>query len=182
MAALPGGRSGRRQRSATGDRPSTVDAMAYPGESALVLTAAPPPSVTGVTLRRMKIDEDAFLSEVLGVMRSGSPSDGWDLRGMEIDFVAILVGLHELANLSVTRRLDNPEMLISVTCTAAEGSSIEDAAEAVLGAWVDRLAYRFHEAHHLAVVEGAAVLRLVTQIGPAGLYVTAQVSIRPSGG
>ena len=46
---FPGGRSGRRQRSATGDRPSTVDAMAYPGESALVLTAAPPPSVTGAT-------------------------------------------------------------------------------------------------------------------------------------
>ena len=47
---FPGGRSGRRQRSATGDRPSTVDAMAYPGESALVLTAAPPPSVTGYLL------------------------------------------------------------------------------------------------------------------------------------
>ena len=47
---FPGGRSGRRQRSATGDRPSTVDAMAYPGESALVLTAAPPPSVTGALL------------------------------------------------------------------------------------------------------------------------------------
>ena len=52
----------------------------------------------------MSGDDDAFRREAVRVMRSGPPSDGDNLLGMEIDFDAYLGGLDELGRVSLAER------------------------------------------------------------------------------
>ena len=116
-------------------------------------------------------------------MQSGPPSAGDNLLGMEIDFDAYLGGLEALDESSISvRRTEHPEALIAAKCVAASGFSVAEAAEAVRAAWLNSLRYNFHEAHHLAVSEDGAVLRLITQIGPSEFYVTGQVTISATSG
>ena len=125
-------------------------------------------------------DADAFGREALRVMQSGPPSRGDDLLGMEIDFNGYLGGLDELEQSTISvSRTANVETLILVGCSPAARSSLGEAAEAVRQTWLTRLRYNFFEAHHLVVRDDQAVLRFITQIGPAGLYVTGQVGIGP---
>lgn len=114
-------------------------------------------------------------------MRSGTPSHGDDLLGMEMDFHAYLTMLDEIDDPSVTaRRTGDPERLIDASCAAAPGVTVAAAAEAVRAAWLDSLRYGFIEAHHLDVDGDRARLDVVTQTAPDGLYVTGTVEIRPS--
>lgn len=52
----------------------------------------------------MSEDYDAFRREAVRVMRSGAPSSGDNLLGMEIDFDVYLGGLADLDDSSLTVR------------------------------------------------------------------------------
>jgi hypothetical protein len=122
--------------------------------------------------------EADFGEAVVRTMQSGPPSQGDDLLGMEIDFEVYLEKLTEIdgSSISVTRTA-HPESLIVAECSAAEGVALPEAAQAVRRAWLGPLRYDFHEAHHVTVSDNQAVLRFITQMGPADLFVTGQVTV-----
>jgi hypothetical protein len=127
----------------------------------------------------MSNDDTAFRAEVLRVMQSGRPSDGDDLLGMEIDFVARLSDLNAVDDSTVSvRRTSHADSLIVADCAIAAGTSLEEAADEVRQAWVGPLRYNFYEAHDLTLSAETAVLRFVTQIGPGEFYVTGEVTVR----
>lgn len=129
----------------------------------------------------VKDDEAAFRRTALEIMKSGPPSGGDDLLGMEIDFDAYLGELDEIEPDSVSvAHTQHPESLIRASCRAASGVSLSAAAHAVQVAWNDKLRYDFKEAHYLRLSEGEAELRLVTQIDPHAFFVTASVTVLPA--
>jgi hypothetical protein len=129
----------------------------------------------------MSTTRESFDEERQRIMRSGTPSHGDDLLGMEMDFHAYLTMLDEIDNHCVTaRRTGDPERLIDASCAAAPGVTVAAAAEAVRAAWLDSLRYGFIEAHHLVVDGDRATIDVVTQAAPDGLYVTATIEIRPA--
>lgn len=127
----------------------------------------------------MSYDAEGFRNEAARVMRSGTPSSGDNLLGMEMDFFVYLGLLDALDASSVSvRRTPYPETLIRADCAARPGTSVEQAADAVRQTWQEHLGYSFQKAHHLQVSGAEGLLRFVTQIGPAGFYVTGQVVVR----
>jgi len=126
-------------------------------------------------------DEATFRRDALAMITSGPPSAGDDLLGMEIDFVAYLSGLDEIEPDSVeVSRTSHPESLIRASCSAAAGTDLSVAAEAVQTAWTDQLRYQYRESHHLRLTPEGAELAFATQIGPEALYVTGFVIVSPA--
>ena len=129
----------------------------------------------------MSTARESFDEERRRIMRSGTPSRGDDLLGMEMDFHAYLTMLDEIDDHSVTARgTGHPERLIDASCAAAQGVTVAAAAEAVCTAWLDSLRYGFIEAHHFDLDGDRATLDVVTQTAPDGLYVTGMIEIRPA--
>jgi hypothetical protein len=126
------------------------------------------------------VSKDELREAVEVAMASGAPSSGDNLLGMEMDFVARLSGLDELDSKSVkVRRTGSTEELIIATCRCAEGVPLAVAGNAVRTVWLDDLRYSEFEAHSLAISDGVAELRFVTQMSRGGgLYVTGVVEVR----
>ena len=100
------------------------------------------------------------------------------MTGMQIDFCNYLEDLEQIDEESVTvERNRDAEHMLRVSCTAAQGASLDEAATAVRDVWVSVLRYKYLQAHELRVGEGEATLDFVTQIGPHGFYVTGQVRV-----
>lgn len=124
------------------------------------------------------IDPKHRFEQELKSLHRYAPSDGDDLLGMEIDFVAFLGGLDQLDVSTLTvRRTSDPAQLIIAESVAAPGIDVEGAVEAVRQVWLGKLRYSYGEAHYLEVLDRHAVLHFVTQIGPGGFYVTGTVTI-----
>jgi hypothetical protein len=125
------------------------------------------------------VPDAEFEEAVLRVMRSGLPSGGYDLDGMEMDFFVLLGDLEELLDDSVeVQRSDQPECLIRAVGRTAPGVSVEAAAEAVRELWLTNLRYNHFEAHRLSSTETSALLEFVTQISPDGFFVTGRVEVQ----
>jgi hypothetical protein len=125
------------------------------------------------------VPDTGFGEAVLRVMRSGPPSGGHDLVGMEMDFFILLGDLDELLGHSVeVQRTEQPECLLRALGRTAPGVSIKEAAEAVRGLWLTKLRYSHFEAHRLSSTENSALLEFVTQIAPDGFFVTGRVEVQ----
>lgn len=130
----------------------------------------------------MDPDEDAFRRTVEEVMRSGPPSAGDDLLGMEMDFDHHLFALDGIESASVSvERTSDPEALIVAVCSPRAGISTAKAMRQVERAWCEHLRYRVHEAHYVATSRDGATLRFVTQIERGGFFVTGVVTLVPGG-
>jgi hypothetical protein len=92
--------------------------------------------------------------------------------------MAVDVGAHlvRVRSVRVERAVD-PESLL-VDCAAVRGVSAAEAGEAVRRTWLTDLSCTSHGSHHLAVSGDGALLRVVTQTGPGGLYVTGRTRVR----
>jgi hypothetical protein len=115
-------------------------------------------------------------------LRLGPASDGDNLLGMEIDFSAYL-GDPAFADEDPrlwrdmeVHRSDGAEWLITGHATGRS-----DSADAIAGelsrVWEERLRYRYRAEHIVTSTPGYVRLRAVTQIGPGGLWVTAEVHV-----
>ena len=111
-------------------------------------------------------------------MLSGPPSDGDNLRGMEMDAWFELDRSEMLDE--VTVRTDDRERLI--VGTAVSAAPADDVAQELRSLWLANIAYRFAEAHVVTVEEGRVVLSAVTQAGPGELWVTFDVAVTVGGG
>jgi hypothetical protein len=126
-------------------------------------------------------DRRAFAERQLRIMRSGRPSSGGDLLGMEVDFDHYLSMLDEIDSDSVAvRQTGHAERLLVASCSPAPGVTLASAAEAVRTMWLDWLRYEFTEARCLLTEESLATLEVVTQMSPNGLHVTGAIEIGPT--
>jgi hypothetical protein len=139
----------------------------------------------------------AFDEQRREICRSGPPSEGDNLMGMEIDFLARLGDAtyadqpHELWD-TVVQRNERGDWLIEASATAKPGVTAEQVEEALSTVWMQDLRYQYREAHTLlteptsVITEPTSVtLQAVTQIGPDDFWVTAQVRVAlstPNGG
>ncbi len=125
-------------------------------------------------------DFEAVLAEICA---SGPASHGDDLLGMEIDADVFLgdptysdcePGLWQDMTVRMAR---TGEWLIlgEAKGHVADSSAIADALSRI---WSGHLRYRFRAAHVVVSTPELVDLRAVTQIGPGGLWVTANVRVR----
>lgn len=132
------------------------------------------------------MDRESFEAERSAICASAPPSSGDDLLGMEIDFCAFLGdpayadddGPGVWRDMSVSRA-EGAEWLIS---GQAEGRSqdAEEIASALVRIWEERLRYGYRDAHTIVRTPDEVVLLGVTQIGPQGFWVTAEIRVRLS--
>jgi hypothetical protein len=116
------------------------------------------------------------------ICTSGPASDGENLLGMEIDCCAFFgdpsysdddPGLWE--DMEV-RRSEGAKWLIAGRAVGRRENAAAIAAE--LGEiWDSRLRYHYRSAHTVSASPESIALRAVTQIGPGGIWVTANVEV-----
>ncbi|WP_112237143.1 hypothetical protein [Kribbella monticola] len=132
----------------------------------------------GVVLSRAAFDEQRR-----EICRSGSPSDGDDLLGMEIDFLARLGDPtyadqpHELWEEPTVEQDQGGDWLIRLSTTARPGVTAEQVVEGLSAAWTQDLRYHYREAHTLVTEPRSVTLQAVTQMGPNDLWATAHVRV-----
>lgn len=113
---------------------------------------------------------------------SGRASDGDDLLGMEIDFGAYLAGgAFPDASAALWRdmavhRHDGARWLITGRATGRRDDADAIGAE-LARIWQERLRYQYRAGHTIETEPDQVTLRAVTQIAPAGLWVTATVQV-----
>ncbi|MGH8866637.1 MAG: hypothetical protein ACRDYU_01425 [Actinomycetes bacterium] len=118
-----------------------------------------------------------FLTVKREVMASGRPSDGEDLRGMQADFDVWLHDSDRL-NLVEVRTTDDPACLLSAICLNAPGAGADEVEYELVRIWTERLCYQYRESHRTTTSSEAVELDAVTQLAPAGLWVTGRVTVR----
>ncbi|ADB35592.1 hypothetical protein Kfla_6600 [Kribbella flavida DSM 17836] len=120
------------------------------------------------------------------ICESGPPSDGDNLLGMEVDFLALLSDTtyadqpHELWDDAVVQRNERGEWLIDAAATAKPGVTAAQVEAALSTAWTQHLRYQYREAHTLRTEPASVTLQAVTQMDPADLWVTARVRVNLS--
>jgi uncharacterized protein YhdP len=125
----------------------------------------------------------AFAEQKREICRSGPPSEGDNLLGMEIDFLTWLGDPiyadqpHELLDDAVVQRNERGEWLIDASATAKPGVTAGQFEVDLSTAWTQDLQYEYREAHTLLTEPTSVTLQAVTQIGPDDLWVTAQVRV-----
>jgi hypothetical protein len=116
------------------------------------------------------------------ICASGPASDGDNLLGMEIDFCAYLGNpayVDEDPRLwrdMEVHRSQGGEWLITGHATGRSDRADVIARE-LTRVWEERLRYRYRAGHTVTSTPGYVRLRAVTQIGPGGLWVTAEVQV-----
>ena len=127
------------------------------------------------------MDLAEFEATKLQILASAPPSSGYDLLGMETDFMFLLArGRVDDSSVRV-RKTDNPARLIEACCRADEGVDLRTAAGDIEEIWLTQLRYGYFEAHVLRVDDERATLDFITQIHDGGFYVSGRVVIAPSG-
>ena len=113
---------------------------------------------------------------------SGRASDGDDLLGMEIDFDAYLAGgvfpgaPAALWQDMAVHRHDGALWLITGRATGRRDDAGAIGAE-LARIWQEDLRYHYRAGHTIETGPGRVTLRAVTQIAPAGFWVTATVQV-----
>ena len=114
------------------------------------------------------------------ICASGPASDGDNLLGMEMDCSAFLAdsALQEpdLWHGMTVRRSEGAEWLISGRAVGRSGDGPAVAA-ALSNIWEERLRYKYLSAHTVKVTPESVLFRGVTQVGPGGMWVTAEVTV-----
>jgi len=135
-------------------------------------------------LRRRLLDrsteEQEFQQTKSRVMASSVPSSGDNLLGMEIDFDAYL-DIDGVLDDVLLRATGDPASLLRGTARGRAGIPLDRIAAELEWVWLFELRYRYLEAHFVHAIESAVTLDFVTQIGPAGFYVTGAFEVHASG-
>ncbi len=116
------------------------------------------------------------------ICTSGPPSSGDNLLGMEIDSCAYLGDpsyADEAERLWTDMEVRRPQSAEWLITGHARGRSHDATAIAVelSRIWEERLRYPYRSAHTVISATDAVTLRAVTQIGPGGIWVTAEVRV-----
>ena len=128
------------------------------------------------------MDREGFEVIRAEICASGPASDGDNLLGMEIDCCAYFRGPShsgdspDLWQDMAVRRREGAEWLISGRAQGERGDAPEIAAE-LSAIWDQHLRYGFRSAHTVSTAPDGVTLRAVTQMGPRGLWVTADVQV-----
>jgi len=123
----------------------------------------------------------AFAEQRQAISRSGPPSTGDNLLGMEIDFLAELGdpayadNPHPLWTEPIVDR--QPDWLIHLSATARPGATPAQIEQALTTAWTQTLRYTYREAHTVLTTPTSVTLQAITQIDPGDLWVTAQAQV-----
>jgi len=128
------------------------------------------------------VDADEFERTRDEICASGPASDGDNLLGMEMDCCAYLgdpafagddPGLwHGMT----VRRSEGADWLITGRAVSRVGDAPAVATE-LSRIWDQNLRYEYRSAHTVATATASVTLRAVTQAGPAGIWVTAEVEV-----
>ena len=147
----------------------------------------PPPATEPDDATPMREDACMVNSEDFETLRaqicaSGPASEGDNLLGMEIDSCAFL-GDSTYADDDpglwsgmAVRRSEADQWLITGRATGRTGDAAA-IASALSRIWEDHLRYPFRSAHTVVSARDSVNLRAVTQIGPGGFWVTADVRV-----
>jgi hypothetical protein len=125
----------------------------------------------------------AFEEQRRAICRSGPPSEGDDLLGMEIDFLTWLGDTtnafepHGLWDEAVVERDERDEWLIDGSARAKAGVTADQVEAALAMVWTQELRYQYREVHTLVTESTLVTLMAVTQIGAEDFWVTARVRI-----
>lgn len=128
------------------------------------------------------VDFEEFERVRADICASGPASDGDNLLGMEMDACAFLdsplnahgdrVPWHDMT----VRRSEGAEWLI----TGRASGRVRDATsitEALSRIWEEHLRYSYRAAHTVVADGNSVSLRAVTQGGPGGIWVTAEIQV-----
>jgi hypothetical protein len=128
------------------------------------------------------VDGDEFERIRTEIRASGPASDGDNLLGMEMDCCAFL-GDPDFANDDpglwqgmTVRRSEGAEWLITGRATGRR-SDAQSIADELPRIWEERLRYEYRSACTVTATSDCVSFRAVTQAGPGGIWVTAEVEV-----
>jgi hypothetical protein len=108
------------------------------------------------------------------MMATGTPSDGFDLDGMSIDFDAYLSTANLFEHVAVHQTGDTHCMLLA-SCRVAPGGTPTTVGEALVGIWQNKLRYHSRAAHRLRQDDLGVYLDVAT-LSDSGIFVTGQIA------
>jgi hypothetical protein len=119
------------------------------------------------------VDTTEFETQRRAIMDEAEPSRGDNLAGMYHDIEAYLSGSPLLGQSVEVRMTTEPNCMLVGTCQPIDSSvSPQQIAMEFECIWLERLRYRYREAHELRIEPNAVTLDFVTQVDPGAFYVT----------
>jgi hypothetical protein len=109
------------------------------------------------------------------VAQAAEGSSGDNLVGMQIDFEHYLASSDLFVDIDVRTDPESAGILHASGKLLDPDLPVARLEGALIAIWQQYLRYRYFEAHEVTSTETATTLRFITQIEPAGFYVTGSI-------